>query len=89
MPGLRTPTFFVAGMMHLKLRTFLLYDGGAALISAPTIVYLVWYFGKWVIEFIQVVEQNIAVALVAVIAALLLRWLWLRLRHRKSPNPSP
>src|SRR5438309_743341 len=35
MPGLRAPLFFSAGTLHVPYRTFLVFDGGAALLSVP------------------------------------------------------
>ncbi len=84
MPGLRTPTFFSAGMLHIKFRVFLLYDGSAALISVPTIVYLVYYFGEQVINTIQIVERNIVLAIVLVILFFVGRYLWKRNRSKTS-----
>ncbi len=44
LPGLRAPTFFVAGSAKVPFFVFALYDGIAALISAPVWVWL----GFWV-----------------------------------------
>lgn len=71
MPGLRSPIFFSAGMLHLPFRTFFLYDGSAALISVPTIIFTVYYAGSKmheVIEQIEHVERIIAVVVIAVLA---------------------
>lgn len=43
--GLRMPTFFMAGTMGIKYRTFFLYDLAGALISCPTSIWLAWRFG--------------------------------------------
>lgn len=71
MPGLRSPIFFTAGMLHLPFRIFLFYDGTAALISVPAIVYLVYHFGDkldWVLGKIKEVQFGV----VAVVALVLL-----------------
>lgn len=57
MPGLRTPIFFSAGSLHLPFRIFLFYDGLAALISVPVIVYSVFYFGEHVDKVIKIVKK--------------------------------
>jgi membrane protein DedA with SNARE-associated domain len=42
MPGLRSPAFFAAGLLHMPYGRFLLVDGLACLFSAP--IFLGWYF---------------------------------------------
>lgn len=44
MPGLRSPAFFAAGLLHMPFGAFLLYDGLAAMVSAPIFVFLGWCF---------------------------------------------
>lgn len=57
MPGLRTPIFFTSGTMHLPFSTFAFYDGLAALISVPTIVYVVFRFGYEVDQVVKVIKK--------------------------------
>ncbi|RME51061.1 MAG: DedA family protein [Deltaproteobacteria bacterium] len=45
LPGLRAPTYLIAGTMRFDFPLFLLLDGLAALISVPTVVYLAFHFG--------------------------------------------
>jgi len=45
LPGLRAPTYFTVGHSRLPFWEFLLYDGLAALISAPLWVFLGFWFG--------------------------------------------
>ncbi len=80
LPGLRAPTFLIAGMCGVRPRTFLLADGLAALLTAPLITYLGFRFGPTVIANIQTVGKFI-VATVAV--ALLLSWLRSRVLRRR------
>ncbi|MBK8482026.1 MAG: DedA family protein [Proteobacteria bacterium] len=44
-PGLRSPTFLLAGTAKMSFRRFALADGAAALISAPLWVWLAYHFG--------------------------------------------
>ncbi len=44
MPGLRSPAFFAAGLLHMPFGSFLLYDGLAAMVSAPIFVFLGYHF---------------------------------------------
>lgn len=45
LPGVRFSIFFSAGMLRVKPTVFFVYDGLAALLSVPALVYLAWYFG--------------------------------------------
>jgi membrane protein DedA with SNARE-associated domain len=86
LPGLRTPIFFSAGTLHLPFRTFFLYDGAAALISVPTIVYATFFFGSHVDRVIQIVKklQFGVVATIALIVGILLLKYWLTKRREKA-----
>ena len=77
MPGLRAPTFFSAGTLHLPFKVFFFYDGLAALISVPTIVWVVYHFGALadeVIEVIRHVESSIVLIVVAIIVFVAVKW---------------
>lgn len=87
MPGLRAPTFFCAGSLHLPYKVFLLYDGLAALISVPLIVWVVYHFGHLadqVYNAIRDVEHLIVFAVVAVIAFIAGK---AYLHHKKANQP--
>ncbi|HTP49861.1 MAG TPA: DedA family protein [Anaeromyxobacteraceae bacterium] len=45
LPGLRAPTYFTVGHSRLPFWEFLLFDGMAALVSAPLWVFLGFWFG--------------------------------------------
>lgn len=84
MPGLRAPTFFSAGTLHLPFRVFFFYDGMAALISVPTIVWVVYHFGALadqVIDIIRHVEHGIIFVVLAIVIFLVTKWY---LSHRKQ-----
>ncbi len=66
MPGLRAPIFFTAGTLHLPYRVFLFYDGFAALISVPAIIYSIWYFGEYMDRVIRIIK-NIEYGIVGLI----------------------
>jgi membrane protein DedA with SNARE-associated domain len=70
MPGIRSTIFFTTGLLHLPYRNLLIYDGLAAIISVPAIVYTVYYFGDFlerVIHMIQKVEGGIFGLIIALI----------------------
>jgi membrane protein DedA with SNARE-associated domain len=77
MPVLRAPTYFTAGTLHLPFRVFFCYDGLAALISVPTIVWLVYHYGALadkVFLMIKDVEHSIIFFVLMVIAFFVGRW---------------
>jgi membrane protein DedA with SNARE-associated domain len=79
MPGLRAPTFFSAGTLHLPFKVFFFYDGMAALISVPAIVWVVYHFGALadqVIHIIRHVEHGIIFVVVTIIIVTLLKLRW-------------
>lgn len=77
MPGFRAPIFFSAGMLHLPYRTFIFYNGGAAMISVPAIVGAIYYFGDQldhVVRVIQKVEHSIALVIFLAALAIVAKW---------------
>jgi membrane protein DedA with SNARE-associated domain len=58
LPGVRAVTFFTAGSVHMKYVRFILFDGLAALISAPAFVYLGHYFGEDLHSVIMAVRKG-------------------------------
>ncbi len=71
LPGLRAPSIFTAGNFRVPYWKFLLYDGGAALISVPVILGLAYYFANHLEQVRQWVANGergaIAVILLAVV----------------------
>lgn len=87
MPGLRSPLFFTAGALGVKLRLFLFYDGMAALISVPAIIYSVYYFGdemERVVSAIERANQGIAIVIIGTALVIFLKWR----RHQKKSRPA-
>ena len=84
LPGIRTALFFAAGMMKIRYRTFFLYDGLAAAIELPALVYGVRFVGgHWeqILEWIHAGQGW----LVGAVLVLLVAW-WLRSRLKRRPN---
>jgi membrane protein DedA with SNARE-associated domain len=76
MPGVRSTIFFTTGLLHLPFRNLLIYDGVAALISVPAIVYSVYYFGdllEHVIQMIKKAELGILAIIIATILFFVIR----------------
>lgn len=88
MPGLRAPTYFSAGTLHLPFRVFFFYDGMAALISVPAIVWVVYHFGALadqVIGIIRQVEHSIIFVVVAIVLFLIGKWHFKRRKQKQNP----
>ena len=83
LPGLRAPTYFTVGHSRFAYWKFLLYDGMAALISAPLWVCLGFWFGDDIGKAARMAAQFshwLLGAVLAVVALVVLRILWLRRR---------
>lgn len=77
LPGLRAPTFFTVGHARLPYWKFLLYDGFAALVSAPLWVCLGFWFGSDLQKAARVAAQfghYILLGVAVVLVALSVRW---------------
>lgn len=86
MPGLRAPMFFSSGLLHVPFRRFFFYDGLAALISVPAIVWSVFYFGDEVDHIVRVIkkiEGGIVFVMLGIVLAILGKW-WITHRKVKS-----
>jgi membrane protein DedA with SNARE-associated domain len=78
LPGLRAPTFFTVGHARMPLWEFVLFDGAAALVSAPLWVCLGFYFGSDLEQAARVAARfshYILAAVAVVVAVLAARWL--------------
>ncbi|MEW6056375.1 MAG: DedA family protein [Bdellovibrionota bacterium] len=85
MPGLRAPTYFSAGTLHLPFRIFFFYDGLASILSVPLLVGVVYYFGDHVDRVIQVarqVQNGIVFLILAIIAVFVIKH---KIAKRKKP----
>lgn len=94
MPGLRAPTYFSAGTLHLPFRVFIFYDGIASLISVPLLIGVIYYFGDHVDRVIQIarkVQNGIAFLITGIVLLLILKhyapkiriYILLKIRKRK------
>ena len=61
-PGIRFPAFFTAGLLKMRLVSFLKYDCAAALVSMPIAYLIAYYFGPRIQKTLSVVVnlRNIA-----------------------------
>jgi membrane protein DedA with SNARE-associated domain len=84
LPGLRAPTYFTTGHSRLPFWEFLIFDGLAALVSAPLFVCLGFYFGDDIQAAVRHAAQFSRWILAGVgvfLAVALVRWL---LRRRAA-----
>lgn len=86
-PGLRSAVFFSSGVLKIPFRTFLFYDGLAALLSVPALVLSAWYWGaefKSVLEKARRTENGVLIALLSIGLLLVGRWAWKRRKKAKA-----
>jgi membrane protein DedA with SNARE-associated domain len=92
LPGIRAPTYFTAGHARMPYWEFLLYDGAAAMISAPVWVSLGFYFGSNIEAATRQAQRfghYILTAMAVVILVLALRWVRSRRTRPAAPAPPP
>jgi membrane protein DedA with SNARE-associated domain len=78
MPGVRAVTYFTAGSVGMPYWRFILWDGLAALLSAPMFVFLGFHFGSELDFLIDKIKEGQTYVLtgMAVIAAGWFLWRW-------------
>lgn len=89
MPGLRAPIFFTAGSLHLPYRIFIFYDGLAALLSVPAIIYSVWYFGEHVDKVIKIIKRvqfGIFGVILFIVLLMLTKYYFSHLREKRTAS---
>ena len=89
LPGLRAPTYFTVGHSRLPFWEFLLFDGLAAVVSAPLWVCLGFWLGDDIERAAREGSRfgHYILAGVFLVIALLLGRAWLRRRREKSAAP--
>jgi membrane protein DedA with SNARE-associated domain len=83
LPGIRTALFFAAGSLKLPYRHLFIYDGAAALVELPLLVYGVRYVGgNWqeILLLVEHFQNSIVIGVVVAIGAALL---WRRMNAKK------
>ena len=84
--GLRAVTFWSTGHFRVPFRTFLIYDGLAALVSVPVLVWLGMVTGG-VVEKIIHYERYVAFAAAGVILAVIIWGFYRRRSHHRRSKP--
>lgn len=91
LPGLRAPTYFTVGHARMPYWKFALYDGVAALVSAPLWVCLGFWFGSDLQKAAHVAGRfghYILLGVAVVLVALTVRW-WTGRRAAPAPLAGP
>jgi membrane protein DedA with SNARE-associated domain len=88
MPGVRSVAFFSAGAMHVPFWKFLLYDGLAALVSAPFWVYLAYLFGETIFSYAKQWQPFILLGL-GIAAAGYGIYYWRKTRRSRAAGLEP
>jgi membrane protein DedA with SNARE-associated domain len=81
MPGVRSVLFLAAGSLKMPYRHLFIFDGLAALIQLPLLVYGVRYVGGRWEEILELMQRFQGVIIPAIIVLLLAVWL---VRRRNS-----
>ncbi len=92
LPGIRAPTYFTAGHARMPYWEFLLFDGLAALVSAPLWVCLGFWFGNDIERAAREASRfghYILLAVGVVLAALAFRWLQRRRAEKNGARDTP
>jgi len=90
LPGLRAPTFFTVGHARMPLWEFVLFDGAAALVSAPLWVCLGFWLGSDLQALAHEASRFSHVILLAVAVVLFALWIrWYQARRAATPAPAP
>ena len=89
MPGVRTALFLAAGSLKMPYRHLFVYDGLAALVELPLLVYGVRYVGGNWQEILAVVSRFQGVLVASVAILLLALWLFTRYRRAKAARSTP
>jgi membrane protein DedA with SNARE-associated domain len=87
MPGLRSLVFMSSGALGIPFHIFLIFDGLAALISVPAIVFSCYFFGDQInraIGVIKNVEHGILVAIGAGILYFVVKYVLKKRREKKE-----
>lgn len=86
MPGVRTALFFAAGSLKMPYRHLFIFDGLAALVELPLLVYGVRYVGGRWEEILALIQRFQGVIVPAVVVLILTVWLYRRVQNKKASS---
>lgn len=85
LPGIRTALFLVAGMSRMPYRYLFIYDGLAAVVELPLLVYGVRYVGGRWQEILAALQRMQGYLLPAAAVALFALWAYRRYQSKGKP----
>lgn len=85
MPGIRTALFLAAGSLRMRYRHLFVYDGLAALVELPLLVFGVRYVGGRWQQILAVLHQLQGYLVLLVLLALAVLWWWRRKNRGAAP----
>jgi membrane protein DedA with SNARE-associated domain len=89
LPGVRTALFFAAGSLKMPYRHLFVFDGAAALVELPLLVYGVRYVGGRWEEIMALVTRFQGWLVGAVVLLVAAAWSIGRWRRAKAARPAP
>lgn len=81
LPGLRAPTYLIAGISRFSPWKFVAADGLAALVSAPLMTWVGWHFGQRALEWMERSGRWVGIGVGAAVLFAVGGWFWLRRRR--------
>lgn len=89
LPGIRTMLFFAAGSLKMPYRHLFIFDGLAAAIELPILVYTVRYIGGRWQEITGWIQRSADVLMIALLVALVAAFAWGRWRRARAARMVP
>jgi len=86
MPGVRTALFLAAGSLKMPYRHLFVYDGVAALVELPLLVYGVRYVGGRWQEILNLIQRFQSVMVPGILVMLVAVWLYRRGKPKESQS---
>ncbi len=86
MPGVRTALFLAAGSLKMPYRHLFVYDGVAALVELPLLVYGVRYVGGRWQEILDLIQRLQSVIVPGILVMLVAVWLYRRGKPKESQS---
>lgn len=84
-PGLRFPGHLACGMTKVPLSKFILIDGGAALLSVPTQILLIGFYGRDVVQYFKEFKYGLFIFLALLVVFFLAKkWFFRSLPHKQT-----
>jgi len=86
MPGVRTALFFAAGSLKMPYRHLFVFDGLAALVELPLLVYGVRYVGGRWEEILALIHRFQGIIVPTIVVLILAIWLYRRVQSKKASS---